>query len=1129
MKSKSIITIMAAAILLSAVQGFAGATYYVNGVNGSDANPGTSGAPWKTIQRSADLMIAGDTVVVAAGSYPERITATRSGASGAMISFTAAGTVECRGFTVRGDYIVVRGFKVTAQEASWSAAAHGIYIEGKYALIENNDAYYSTRGGIHLRPSSVGCVVRNNRAHRNGMVGIEVHGSNHLIENNEIWGSIVYHTPSGINNGDADGFRFFGTGHTFRGNYVHDISFNDPEVVGYDPHIDGFQTWTDSTHVGASHVLFERNLIVLPVYKTTAAHGSGFTLHNCSYTTIRNNIVYTHGGTQTSGSQTAGAGPSNHIVIENNTFIGRLDFIQANFPLGISLQNCADSSITNNIVIDQVLHAIYVDTASLSGLTRSNNLCYNLNGSMPYGQVHYPTEFWGVNPSFVNAAGADYHLNSGSPCINSGMNVPDNAADFDGAARPAGGAYDIGAFEFARDNEAPAITAQPQSRSVTSGQTAALSVTASGTAPLAYQWFRGASGDAANPIPGATSSGYTTPALLQSANYWVRVSNNYGHQDSATAAISVSAPATLPVLTTAVVSSITVTGASSGGTISADGGATVTARGVCWGLTANPTISGSRTSNGSGTGSFTSALTGLSSNTTYHVRAYATNSSGTAYGSDVAFTTSQGTSLALVTTAAASSITVTGAAGGGNVVSDGGTTVTGRGICWGVTANPTTSGSHTSDGSGTGSFASALTSLSPNTTYHVRAYAMNSSGTAYGSDIAFATAAQQSFTVPFSESFSGSVLPSGWTRQNAGTGIVDKWVISETALAGGYPNEMHCSWQDVVSGAARLVTPAIDTTGRSILYLSFRHALGTFETGGVTIRVQTSPDGTTWTDEAWSVLTSSADIGPETVRTTLTQNLNRATTYVALAITGNLHDFDVWDIDDISISATPPGTLRTPALSSPRNGSTRQPTVLKLSWKDTNFSPAEAGYRVRIRPEDGNYAYYDTVRDARSFLLSGLATTKTYYWNVMALGDNGGTVDSAWSNSGKDRRFTTGSQATLLPTILLDPAGSGSSQAAGFEATSGMSAVPVVTTNPVLRWQDTNSNPQEVQYQVRIKQAGGRYVICSAGPNAVEFLAANLKKKTTYYWNIRAKGDRRTTLNSSWANSGRDGVFQTGE
>ncbi len=85
--------------------------------------------------------------------------------------------------------------------------------------------------------------------------------------------------------------------------------------------------------------------------------------------------------------------------------------------------------------------------------------------------------------------------------------------------------------------------------------------------------------------------------------------------------------------------------ATSGGTVSNDGGATVTARGVCWSTTANPTTANSYTTDGSGTGSFTSNQSGLTQNTTYYVRAYATNSVGTAYGNEVSFTTLNNVSI----------------------------------------------------------------------------------------------------------------------------------------------------------------------------------------------------------------------------------------------------------------------------------------------------------------------------------------------------------------------------------------------------------------------------------------------------------------------------------------------------
>jgi uncharacterized protein (TIGR02145 family) len=120
----------------------------------------------------------------------------------------------------------------------------------------------------------------------------------------------------------------------------------------------------------------------------------------------------------------------------------------------------------------------------------------------------------------------------------------------------------------------------------------------------------------------------------------------------------------------------------------------------------------------------------------YYIRAYATNAEGTAYGNQLIFTTND---IPTVVTSGTSSITQNSATISGNVTSDGGTTVTSRGICWSTSANPTTADNVVASGSGTGSFNSNLTSLDANTTYHARAYATNGLGTAYGADLQFTT------------------------------------------------------------------------------------------------------------------------------------------------------------------------------------------------------------------------------------------------------------------------------------------------------------------------------------------------------------------------------------------------------
>jgi uncharacterized protein (TIGR02145 family) len=94
-----------------------------------------------------------------------------------------------------------------------------------------------------------------------------------------------------------------------------------------------------------------------------------------------------------------------------------------------------------------------------------------------------------------------------------------------------------------------------------------------------------------------------------------------------------------PILSTAEVSEITSMTAKCGGTIMSDGGATVTARGACWSTNPTPTVADNKTNDGAGGGSFTSFITGLTGNTPYYVRAFATNNAGTGYGMTMVFTT----------------------------------------------------------------------------------------------------------------------------------------------------------------------------------------------------------------------------------------------------------------------------------------------------------------------------------------------------------------------------------------------------------------------------------------------------------------------------------------------------------
>ena len=249
----------------------------------------------------------------------------------------------------------------------------------------------------------------------------------------------------------------------------------------------------------------------------------------------------------------------------------------------------------------------------------------------------------------------------------------------------------------------------------------------------------------------------------------------------------------LPIVTTNSVTPLALTSATSGGNVTSNGGVSVTTRGVCWNTSVNPTTANSKTIDGSGQGVFVSSLTELTANTCYYIRAYATNSLGTAYGNEITFTTLLSPVIPTVTTAGVTNITATTALSGGDVLSDGGANVIFRGICWSINPNPTIMDSHTTDGNGIGVFVSNLTGITLGTLYYVRAYALNSVGTAYGNEVSFTP-------LEIGQSYQGGIIfyldgigqhgliASTSDQGTAAWGCVDTFIGASTTIGTGQAN-----------------------------------------------------------------------------------------------------------------------------------------------------------------------------------------------------------------------------------------------------------------------------------------------------------------------------------------------------
>ncbi len=251
----------------------------------------------------------------------------------------------------------------------------------------------------------------------------------------------------------------------------------------------------------------------------------------------------------------------------------------------------------------------------------------------------------------------------------------------------------------------------------------------------------------------------------------------------------------LAAVTTSAASGVSYTSAVGGGTVVSDNGAPVTSRGICWATTPAPTTANGVYTEAGGLGSFTASMTGLAASTTYYVRAFAVNGGGTSYGSEVSFRTLT-PSVPSLTTKAVGGISSDIAGSGGVVATDGGSPITAKGVCWSLNPNPTVANGKTTDGTGPASFNSTLTGLNPLTTYHVRAYATNALGTAYGNDLSFTTTdlVNPGPTVPIvgtsTSTITGSATASsgGYVSRDGGSPVTARgvcWSTTPNPILGG--------------------------------------------------------------------------------------------------------------------------------------------------------------------------------------------------------------------------------------------------------------------------------------------------------------------------------------------------------
>jgi len=496
------------------------------------------------IQACVNAMAAGDTCLVGAGTYQERVSfpSSKSGHAGALTIIKAETSLTATnwGFDTSGvSYVHIEGFSITlpASLTGWNNGI-GILINGNNIEIISNYFF-----GTHYPAITGGgsnAHVADNHIYMCGS-GIYIAGTGWLVEGNDVE-RLQFHSEIG----DADYTRFFGSYHIIRSNFFHGTIQSE---IG-PAHVDGFQTFDDNGDT-AQHIRFDGNRMQ-DFYHEGAEleaiyHSNTFDLVFCNNTFAGSNSAI--GIIASTNLQ--------QVQIFNNDFI--------NIQCGPYFVPLTSGSISNNIFYGTSCFLI-----QSSQVTGGNNLLYYPGRSL---SPQFPGDIVNKDPLFVNVANYDFHLLTNSPAIDKGVPLSIVTNDMDGVSRPQGSGWDIGASEFNLGQvvNAPNVTGQPHGSTNAPGSTAVFSAMVTGTAPLNFQWWLGG----IRLTNGSHISGATTNTLtitnVQAADagpYQLVVTNVAGTASSAAATLTVTGP---PVITMQPVTTNIVAGSSASFSVAAAG------------------------------------------------------------------------------------------------------------------------------------------------------------------------------------------------------------------------------------------------------------------------------------------------------------------------------------------------------------------------------------------------------------------------------------------------------------------------------------------------------------------------------------------------------------------------------
>ena len=403
-------------------------TYYVSPV-GSDSAAGSLAAPWKTLQRAANAVAAGDQVVVRAGTY-------------AGFNLTADGTAASR-ITFSAD----PGVFITAPNPSGPQAGRdGINVEGAdYVTVEGFNISGMSRAGIRV-VTNTNAVVRNNTCSNNGYWGIFTgFAENVTIEGNVTSGSVNEHGIYVGNSADNPVVR----GNTSFGNSRCGIHMNSDASMGGDGVITG--------------ALIEGNTI----YDNGRTGGAGINMDGVSDSVVRNNLLYGNHATGIALYRIDGAQGARNNVVANNTVRVAADGRWALLIVNASTGN----KVFNNILLNDGTYrgSLSISPDSLAGLASDYNVVMDRftldDGTTRLTRAQWQAQTGQDAHSQVSTAAAlfvgatDFHLLPTAPAVDAGVAALGGAGapavDLGGVARPSGAGYDVGAYELGQSTPTP--------------------------------------------------------------------------------------------------------------------------------------------------------------------------------------------------------------------------------------------------------------------------------------------------------------------------------------------------------------------------------------------------------------------------------------------------------------------------------------------------------------------------------------------------------------------------------------------------------------------------------------------------------------------------------------------------